>query len=67
VAVHEGQFLRPGDAPLDCGIVKRTINNVAAAFRSHGHNNPTRDRDGKLDWNLSCQYWACKSMDPKEI
>ncbi len=67
MAVCEGQFLRPGDAPLACGTVKRTINNVAAAFRSHGYNTPTRDKDGKLDWNLSRQYRAYKSMDPKEI
>jgi hypothetical protein len=66
-AVREGQFLRPGDAPLARGTVKCTINYVAAAFRSHSHNNPTRDRDGKLDWNLSRQYRVYKSMDPKEI
>jgi hypothetical protein len=67
VAVHDGRFLQLGDAPLACGTVKRTINNVAAAFRSHGHTNPARDRDGNLDWNLSRQYRAYKSSDPKEI
>ena len=43
------------------------INNVEAAFRSHGHTNPARDRDGNLDWNLLRQYRAYKSSDPKEI
>jgi len=67
MAVRDGRFLQPGDAPLACGTVKRTINNLAAAFRSHGHTNPARDRDGNLDWNLSRQYRAYKSSDPKEI
>jgi hypothetical protein len=58
VAVHEGRFLQPSDAPLASGTVTRTMSNVAATFRSHGYNNPTRDCNGNLDWNLSRQYWA---------
>ncbi len=41
MAVHEGRFLRPCDAPLAAGTVKSTLNNVAAAFRSQGYPNPT--------------------------
>lgn len=67
VAVREGRFSRPGDAPLAAGTVKSTINNVAAAFRRHGHENPTRDTDGVLDWNLARQFRAYKNDDPKEI
>ncbi len=40
---------------------------MAAKFRSQGHPNPTRDKDGILDWNLARQYQAYKSMDPKEV
>jgi hypothetical protein len=67
VAVREGRFLRPCDAPLAAGTVKSTLNNVAAAFWSQGHPNPTRDKAEILDWNLARQYQACKSMDSKEV
>jgi hypothetical protein len=40
---------------------------MAAAFRSQGHPNPARDKDGILDWNLARQYQAYKNMDPKEV
>ncbi len=67
MAVREGRFLQPCDAPLAAGTVKSTLNNMAAAFRSQGHPNPTQDKDGIPDWNLARQYQAYKNMDPKEV
>jgi hypothetical protein len=40
---------------------------VAATSRSHGYPNPSHDKHGALDWNLSCQYRSYKNSDPKEI
>jgi hypothetical protein len=37
------------------------------SFRREGHPNPTRDSNGLLAWQLTCQYnKAYKSEDPKE-
>jgi hypothetical protein len=39
---------------------------VAATFRSHGYTNPSHNKHENLVWNLSCQYRAYKTSDPKE-
>jgi hypothetical protein len=66
VALGEGRFLQPCDAPLASGTVSGTISNMAATFRIHGYPNLSHDEHGNLDWNLSCQYRAYKTSDPKE-
>ena len=40
VAVLQGQFSRPRDAPLAESIVSDTLNHVAAVFRKNGHDDP---------------------------
>jgi hypothetical protein len=67
VAMREGRFSRPCDAPLASGTISSAISHVAATFRSHGYPNPSHDKNGALDWNLSCQYRSYKNSDPKEI
>jgi hypothetical protein len=67
VAMHEGRFLQPADAPLACETVSSSINLVAAAFRSHGYPNPSHGAHGELDWNLARQYRSYKLSDPKKI
>jgi hypothetical protein len=65
--MREGRFSRPCDAPLASGTISSAIGHVAATFRSHGYPNPSHDKHGALDWNLSHQYRSYKNSDPKEI
>ena len=45
VAVHQGRFSRPRDAPLAESTVSDTLNHVAAIFRENGHDDPKRDAE----------------------
>jgi hypothetical protein len=65
MALCEGRFLQPCDAPLASGT-GGAISHVAATFRSHGYPNLSHDKHGNLDWNLSRQYRAYKISDPKK-
>jgi hypothetical protein len=67
MALREGRFLQPCDSPLASGTVSGAIGHVAATFRIHGYPNPSHDKHGNLDWNLSHQYRAYKTSDLKEI
>jgi hypothetical protein len=67
MAMHEGEFLQPSDAPLACKTVSGAINHMAASFRSHRYPNPSHNKHGALDWNLAQQYCSYKLSDPKEI
>jgi hypothetical protein len=67
MALGEGRFLQPCDAPLASGTVSGAIGHVAATFRSHGYPNQSHNEHGNLDWNLSCQYRAYKISALKEI
>ncbi len=49
VAMHEGRFSRPCDAPLASGTISGAISHVAVTFRSHGYPNPSNDKHGALD------------------
>ena len=48
VAVCQGQFSQPRDAPLAKSTVSDTLNHVAAVFRENGHDDPKRDAKRKV-------------------
>jgi hypothetical protein len=48
VAVHQGQFSGPRDAPLAESTVSDTLNHVAAVFRENGHDDPKRDAERNI-------------------
>jgi len=45
VAVCQGRFCQPRDAPLAESAVSDTLNHVAAVFRENGHDDPKRDAE----------------------
>jgi len=59
VAVRQGQFSRPRDAPLAESTVSDTLNHVAAVFRENGQQDPNRDAE--------LQLRSYKKDDPKEV
>ncbi len=67
VAVRQGQFSRPRDAPLAESTVSDTLNHVAAVFRENGHDNPKRDAERNVARLLRHQLRSYKKDDPKEI
>jgi hypothetical protein len=66
VAVHEGQFLRPGDGLLAKKSVANTINAVAATFRENGREDPHRDAERNIGQFLQQQLRSYTKNDPKE-
>jgi hypothetical protein len=66
VAVRQGQFSRPSDAPLAESTVSDTLNHVAAVFRENGHDNPKRDAERNVARLLRRQLRSYKKDDPKE-
>ena len=66
VAVRQGQFSRPRDAPLAESTVSDTLNHVAAVFRENGHDDPKRDAERNVARLLRRQLRSYKKDDPKE-
>jgi hypothetical protein len=66
MAVHQGQFSRPHDAPLAESTVSDTLNHVAVVFRENGHDNPKRDAKHNVARLLQRQLRSYKKDDPKE-
>ena len=64
VVVHEGQFLRQGDAPLAKNTVSNTINAVAATFREKGREDPQRDTEHNVSRLLQWQLRSYKKDNP---
>ena len=67
VAVHQGQFHRPRDAPLAESTVSDTIDHVAAVFRENGYEDPQWDAERNLARLLRRQLRSYKKDDPKEV
>ena len=67
VAVHQGRFSRPRDAPLAESTVSDTVNHVAAIFRENGHDDPKRDAERNVARLLRRQLRSYKKDDPKEV
>jgi hypothetical protein len=66
VAVRQGQFSRPNEAPLAESTVSDTLNHVAAVFREIGHDDPKRDAERNVARLLRRQLRSYKKDDPKE-
>jgi hypothetical protein len=67
VAVRQGQFFRPRDAPLAESTVSDTLNHVAVVFRENGHNDPKRDAERNVARLLRRQLRLYKKDNPKEV
>ena len=67
VAIRQGQFSRPCDAPLAESTVSNTINHVAAVFRENGYDDPQRDAERNVARLLRRQLRLYKKDDPKEV
>jgi len=67
VAVRQGQFSRPHDAPLAESTVSDTLNHLAAVFRENGHDDPKRDAERNVARLLRRQLRSYKKDDPKEV
>jgi len=67
VAVRQGQFSRPRDAPLAESTVSDTLNHVAAVFRENGHDDPKRDAERNVARLLRRQLRLYKKDNPKEV
>ncbi len=68
VAVRQGQFSLPHDAPLaESTASDTTINHVAAVFRESGHDDPKRDAERNVARLLRQQLRrSYKKDDPNE-
>ena len=66
MAMHQGQFSQPLDAPLAESTISDTINHVAAVFRENGYRIPNRMSSATLLllWHQLRPY---KKNDPKEV
>ena len=67
MAVRQGRFSRPRDAPLAESTVSDTLNHVAAVFRENGHDDPKRDAERNVARLLRRQLRSYKKDDPKEV
>ncbi len=67
VAVRQGQFSRPRDAPLAESTVSNTLNHFDAVFRENGHDDPKRDAERNVARLLRRQLRSYKKDDPKEV
>ena len=66
MAVRQGRFSQPRDAPLAESTVSDTLNHVAAVFRKNGHDDPKRDAEHNVARILRRQLRSYKKDDPKE-
>ena len=67
MAVREGQFSPPSDAPPAEITVSDTLNHVAAVFRENWHDNPKQDAECNVAWLLRHQLRLYKKDNPKEV
>jgi hypothetical protein len=67
VAVRQGQFSQPHDAPLAESTVSDTLNHLAAVFRENGHDDPKRDAERNVARLLRRQLRSYKKDNPKEV
>jgi hypothetical protein len=67
MAVCQGRFSCPCDAPLAESTVSDTLNHVAAVFRENGHDDPKRDAECKVAQLLRHQLRLYKKDNPKEV
>ncbi len=67
MAVRQGQFSQPHDAPLAESAVSDTLNHVAAVFRENGHDDPKWDAERNIARLLRRQPRSYKKDDPKEV
>jgi hypothetical protein len=67
VAVHQGRFSQPRDAPLAESTGSDTLNHVAAVFRENGHDDPKRDAERNVAQLIWRQLRSYKKDDPKEV
>ena len=67
VAMRQGQFSQPRDAPLSESTVSDTIDHVAVVFRENGYDNPKRDAERNIARLLRLQLRSYKKDAPKEV
>jgi hypothetical protein len=67
VAVRQGRFSRPRDAPLAESTVSDTLNHVAVVFRENGHDDPKQDAERNIAGLLRRQLRSYKKDDPNEV
>ena len=67
MAVCQGQFSQPRDAPRVKSTVSDTLNHMAAVFRENGHNNPKRDAEHNVARLLRNQLRLHKKDNPKKV
>jgi len=67
MAVRQGRFSRPRDAPLAESTVSDTLNHVVAVFRENGHDDPKRDAERNVARLVRHQLRSYKKDDPKEV
>jgi hypothetical protein len=67
VALHEGQFTQPHDAPLVEGAVAVSLHHVAAVFRGNGHSGLKQDGERNIAQLQWLQLILYKKDNPKEV